>query len=263
MIVRKDFLNKLKDFGLNSYESKLWLALLSRGVSSAGELSDISNVARSRTYDVLETLEKKGFIITKVGKPLKYIAIPPQEVVERVKNNVLLEADEKKNMLDQVKGTPLMEELTSLHTDGIKLIDPTDKTGAFRGRDRVYEHLHTMLKNAQKNIVIMTTADGLARKNDAFLAPLKKAHKRGVEIKIAAALGKNAKEYAELSQFASLKHTNKDARFVIVDGKEMVLMITDDKKVHHNYDCAVWIDAPYFVDYFQALFNEDWGRMKE
>ncbi len=260
MIVRKDFLNKLKDFGLNSYESKLWLALLSRGVSSAGELSDISNVPRSRTYDVLETLEKKGFIITKVGKPLKYIAIPPQEVVERVKNNVLSEADEKKNMLDQVKGTPLMEELTSLHTNGIKLIDPTDKTGAFRSRDRVYEHLHTMLKNAQQSIVIMTTADGLARKSDVFLAPLKKAHKRGVEIKIAAPLGKTS---TELSQFAKLKHTTKDARFVIVDGKEMVLMITDDKKVHHNYDCAVWIDAPYFVEYFQNLFNEDWGRMKE
>lgn len=29
MIVQKDFLNKLKDFGLNSYESKLWTALLS------------------------------------------------------------------------------------------------------------------------------------------------------------------------------------------------------------------------------------------
>ncbi|MBT3451388.1 hypothetical protein HN448_05455, partial [archaeon] len=44
MIVQKDFLAKLKDFGLNSYESKLWVALLSRGVSTAGELSDISNV---------------------------------------------------------------------------------------------------------------------------------------------------------------------------------------------------------------------------
>ncbi|MBN1386465.1 helix-turn-helix domain-containing protein, partial [Candidatus Woesearchaeota archaeon] len=54
MIVQKEFLNKLKDFGLNSYESKLWTALLSRGVSTAGELSDIANVPRSRSYDVLE-----------------------------------------------------------------------------------------------------------------------------------------------------------------------------------------------------------------
>ena len=71
MIVQKDFLNKLKDFGLNSYESKLWVALLSRGVSTAGELADISSVPRSRAYDVLESLEKKGFIVMKVGKPIK------------------------------------------------------------------------------------------------------------------------------------------------------------------------------------------------
>ncbi|UCH12946.1 MAG: hypothetical protein JSW18_02215, partial [Candidatus Omnitrophota bacterium] len=44
MIVEKEFLNKLRDFGLNTYEAKLWTALLSRGVSTAGELSDIANV---------------------------------------------------------------------------------------------------------------------------------------------------------------------------------------------------------------------------
>ena len=65
MIVDKVFLNKLRDFGLNSYEVKIWTALLSRGVSTAGELSDIANVPRSRSYDVLESLEKKGFIIIK------------------------------------------------------------------------------------------------------------------------------------------------------------------------------------------------------
>ena len=62
MIVQFDFLNKLKALGLNSYEAKLWVALLSVGTSTAGELSDIANVPRSRSYDVLEGLEKKGFI---------------------------------------------------------------------------------------------------------------------------------------------------------------------------------------------------------
>ena len=63
MIVQNHFIKKLKDFGLNSYEAKIWTALLSRGVSSAGELSDIANVPRSRAYDILESLEKKGFIL--------------------------------------------------------------------------------------------------------------------------------------------------------------------------------------------------------
>ena len=41
MIVENEFLSKIKDFGLNSYEAKLWTALLSRGIATAGELSDI------------------------------------------------------------------------------------------------------------------------------------------------------------------------------------------------------------------------------
>ena len=88
MIVQKNFLNKLKDFGLNIYESKLWTALLSRGVSTAGELSDIANIPRSRSYDVLESLERKGFIILKLGKPIKYLAVSPEEVLVRVKKKI-------------------------------------------------------------------------------------------------------------------------------------------------------------------------------
>jgi len=87
MIVEKKILSKLKDFGLNSYESKVWVALLSRGVSTAGELSDIANVPRSRSYDVLESLEKKGFVVMKLGKPIKYIAVPPPEAIERLKRS--------------------------------------------------------------------------------------------------------------------------------------------------------------------------------
>ena len=89
MIVKEEFLSKLRRyFSLNLYEVKIWTALLSRGVSTAGELSDIANVPRSRSYDVLESLEKKGFVVMKLGKPIKYLAVPPKEVLERVKKNV-------------------------------------------------------------------------------------------------------------------------------------------------------------------------------
>ena len=68
MIVKDELLSNLRRyFDLNLYEVKLWTALLSRGVSTAGELSDIADVPRSRSYDVLESLEKKGFV-RKCGK---------------------------------------------------------------------------------------------------------------------------------------------------------------------------------------------------
>jgi len=60
MLVKSELIAKIKDyFELNIYETKVWLALLGKGSASAGEIATISGVPRSRTYDVLESLEKK------------------------------------------------------------------------------------------------------------------------------------------------------------------------------------------------------------
>jgi UDP-N-acetylglucosamine 2-epimerase (non-hydrolysing) len=54
--------------------------LLSNGVSSAGEIAEISGVPRSRTYDVLEGLEKAGFVIQKLED--HNISISAQNIVK-------------------------------------------------------------------------------------------------------------------------------------------------------------------------------------
>jgi len=264
MIVQKDFLNRLKDFNLNSYESKLWVALLSRGVSTAGELSDISNVPRSRAYDVLESLEKKGFIVVKVGKPIKYLAVTPSEVVERVKKKVVEEAEQKNKVLSQLKDSDILEELNTLHTEGIKLVDPTDKSGAFRGRDRVHEHLVTMIKNAKTSVVMMVSKEGASRKLDLLSGHLKRATKNGVEVRFSAPSTSDKEVLKNWATFAKVKQHTKEgsARFCIVDGKEILFFLTDDEKVHQSYDCAVWVEAPYFVNYFQSLFDKEWRESK-
>lgn len=263
MIVQKEFLDQLKDFGLNSYERKLWIALLSRGVSTAGELSDISNVPRSRAYDVLESLEKKGFIVVKVGKPIKYLAVSPTEVIGRVKKKVLEEADEKNKILSDLKKSDILEQLNSLHNEGIKLVDPTDKSGAFRGREKVYEHLTLMIKNAKKSITLMTSKEGLIRKQDSLFNQLKKAAKEGIKIKISVPTNTDKEVIKNFSQFATIKTSKiNTARFCSVDDQELLLFLTDDNKIHPSYDCAVWIEAPYFVDYFSKLFDKEWKSIK-
>src|SRR3989338_2340515 len=131
-MIKNELIIKLREFGLNSYESKLWIALLSRGVSTAGELSDISNVPRSRAYDVLESLEKKGFIIVKLGKPIKYLAVTPTEVIERVKKRVQENATLRSEQLETLTGSPILEELNLLHKNGVEKVDPTEKSGSFR-----------------------------------------------------------------------------------------------------------------------------------
>jgi len=73
----------LKTLGLNSYERKLYVVLLAKGTSSAGTLSELSGVPRSRTYDVLESLADKGFVVIQSNKPLRYVAVRPKEALDR------------------------------------------------------------------------------------------------------------------------------------------------------------------------------------
>src|SRR4030043_866743 len=106
MMFKNEMVKKIKDyFDLNVYETKVWLALLSKGIATAGEVADISGVPRSRAYDVLESLEKKGFAILKLGKPVKYIGVKPKLILEKLKNNVRSDADERIVTLSHVTST--------------------------------------------------------------------------------------------------------------------------------------------------------------
>lgn len=261
MIVKDELLSKLRRyFDLNLYEVKLWTALLSRGVSTAGELSDIADVPRSRSYDVLESLEKKGFVVMKIGKPIKYIAIPPSEVVDRVKKNMHFEAQEKVKRLETVKGSPLLTELENLHTNGIALIDPSEMSGCLRGRTNLYNHLDLLIKEAKSSVNIVTTDKGFIRKAEGLKSAFEKAKKRGVKIRIAAPVnGENKKHIEALKGIVDVKHMDKvNARFVTVDGKDTVFMTLSDKDVHPSYDLGVWVKTPYFTNAMDSMFEQLW-----
>ena len=146
MIVKEEFLNILRQhFSLNLYEGKTWVALVSRKVATAGELSDLAVVPRSRTYDVLESLQKKGFVIVKLGKPIKYVAISPREVIDRVKKRVAEKSNEKIQKLESLRESTILKDLEQLHEQGVQLIEPSDLSGALKGRYNLYNHLEAMV----------------------------------------------------------------------------------------------------------------------
>tara|TARA_Y100000034_G_scaffold14075_1_gene14706 strand:+ start:16753 stop:17550 length:798 start_codon:yes stop_codon:yes gene_type:complete len=264
MIIQKEFLNKLKDFGLNTYEAKLWSALLSRGISTAGELSDIANVPRSRTYDVLESLERKGFIVMKLGKPIKYIAVPPGEVVERVKKRIKNEANQNVKVLDEIKQSKILDDLNTLHKQGIELVEPSDMSGALKGRENLYSHLNLMVKNAEKSVVMVTSQTGFERKAGLLKKTFEKLNQRGVKIKIAAPIKKGNKAAKEISKFADVRALkNMKARFCIIDGKELMFMLIDDTKVHPAYDTGIWVNTELFATTMSELFEQTWKGLEK
>ena len=185
MIVKAELIRKIKGyFDLNIYETKVWLALLSKGVSSAGEIAELSSVPRSRTYDVLESLEKRGFVIQKLGKPVKYIAVKPESVIEKLKNNAAKNAEEKVQTLSQLKDTKEYEELEQLHKTGVEPIKNHELSTSIKGRSNLYIQMRDVMESAVKSVYLVSSSYELLSKQKMFSEVFEKLHKRKIDIKV-------------------------------------------------------------------------------
>ena len=199
----------------------------------------------------------------KLGKPIKYLAVDPKEVVERVKKLLVQNANLKVKKLDELKGNDVLNELNTLHKQGIEFIEPSDLSGAIRGRHNLYTHLELMVKNAQKSVTLVTTSKGILRKVEALKSELERLNKKGVKIRIAAPVNKETlAAIKDVSKIADVKDVGKlDSRFVIVDGKEIMFMVLNDEEVHPTYDVGVWVSTPFFATALDNMFQACWENL--
>ncbi|RLE43114.1 hypothetical protein DRJ16_04145 [Candidatus Woesearchaeota archaeon] len=267
MIGSPELMDALKGIGLNLYERRLWVALLAKGTATAGELSAIANVPRSRTYDVLQTLADKGFVIIQTSKPLRYVSVPPKEALEKAKERLREKFREMERRIDRLKNSDLIKELESLHEEGLKLISPEDITGALKGRYSVLQQMDSMLRNASSSVEILTTPSGL---NDLFenhISILKKLNERGVKIKIAATIDKTCTDAIKaLSGIAEIRSIKKEelplsGKFYVVDGQEFMMGLSDPEAVHSSQEMMFWTKSEHATkNMIEPLFNLLWDK---
>ena len=197
----------------------------------------------------------------KLGKPIKYIAVRPNEVICRVKQSFLDKAKESMQVVEDMKDTEDFRQLDLLFKNGIEHVDPTNISGALKGRRNVYDQLTSMMKNAKKSIVLMTTSKGLVRKQDLLKSNLKKL--KNVKVKILVPFNDEVKKVInELKDYAEFKNTETiKSRFCIVDGEEVLFMLTNDENIHEAYDSAVWVKTTLFGSTLENFFNSAWERL--
>jgi len=266
MVLKDEMLARLRrTFDLNLYEVKIWVALLSRGVSTAGELSNMAGVPRSRTYDILESLERKGFVVMKLGKPIQYIAVAPEDVVERAKKNLKEDTEEKVKEIEKMKGTEMIKTLEGLYKKGVNFIEPSELSGALKGRANIYSHIESLIKGAKQSVTIVTSEEGLGRKFDSLKSALESAKKRGVSVKIAAPIADESSEVVKklkaLGEVRQIKDL--DGRFILIDGKHTIMMVLNDKELHPNYDIGVWLNSPSIASAMNTMFEATWDKYKK
>ena len=160
----RDIVEELKKLGLNSYESKVYIALLKKYPATGYEVSQLADVPQSRAYDALKSLAAENIVTADNEKPQRYTPIPPKELTRRYKRNMISTLD----YLDK--------ELPNLADDY------NEPVHNIIGYENIIEKLKEIIKSARYSLYLEIW-------NEEFKLlenELKSAYERDVDIKIVA-----------------------------------------------------------------------------
>ena len=155
-------LDTLKDLGFNSYEAKVYVALLKKYPATGYEVSKLADIPQSRTYDTLKSLSQKQLVIPSHDKPITYSPIKPYELTKYYRRKMTANIEYLEKKLPAIKDTKL-EPLFSL--------DSYDKT-----REKITE----MIRSAKKEIYAEIWSQDYKQIEKELLS----AYNKNVEIRI-------------------------------------------------------------------------------
>lgn len=245
----------LKRIGLNQYESKVYVAILSQGLSTAGQISDHANVPRSRVYDVLTSLEKKGFAVVQMGRPIKYLPVRPEEIVERTKAEYEREYDGKVKKVEKLKDELIGALMPLAGQSGMS--DPTRFSGLIRGHTNLQRKMENMIQDSKRHICKVTNSQNLQHLA-GHRDHLRAATERGVKTRILVDHVSDQKGHAKtLSEVSEIRHLpGLKGRFLTKDNEEALLMLEPEGLDQSG----IWIKSPYLTEGLQHLFDHLWEK---
>ena len=241
----------LEKIGLTSYEIRTFSSLLKGGELTASELSQKSGVPYSKIYEVLGTLEEKGWIGTDDSRPTKYFAKSPSTGLETTKQKIENEfAQNQSVILNEL--VPLYEKSGTSEKPDIWVI-----SGAANIISKILEIVETC-----RNEVMIASPPAGEEIVKLALPKLRLLHDRGVEITILAS-DKMDKEYIKsLSRVANVKIKKGLFGGGIISDKRYVVIIFGPEITNESFTevIAIWADhaglAGFAKQYFEYLLKD-------
>jgi sugar-specific transcriptional regulator TrmB len=235
----------LKELGLTLYESSVYMALIEQGVLSASEVSEGTQVPFSKVYEVLNSLERKGWVDVEQGRPRRYFPKPPSEAFEVAKRRL----EEKLEVWEKAfhqELQPLYEKREMRERPDIWIL---------RGEAGVLSKLHEMLSRIRSEVMIAAPefVSGLARKAAPLLGSL------GVgNVKVSIMITDRLEGLSGIEHLGNVEVRRRDHLFgggVIADRREVLLFLGEEEKPV----LVVWSNhiglVKFASDYFQYLWN--------
>lgn len=165
---RSSAIEQLKAFGLSTYAAQTFVALVRLGDGTAQDVSDVSEVPRTRVYDAAAELRDHGLVDIQHSTPKRFAPISAETTGRRFHRNFT----HRVNVL----------------TDALDDLEPASRSAEQRGvwtvtgRETVTDRVVTFIEGATDEIVYMTVEDLLV---DECLDALRAATDRDVRIRLA------------------------------------------------------------------------------
>lgn len=234
----------LRELGLTEYETRAYIGLVNSGPSTAGDLSEISEIPHSRIYEVLSKLEKRGWIESQSGRPARYRAKSPSEALrlERIK------MDERfKDASETVQ-----QELEPLYEEAGEMEKPDVWT--IRGKNDILGRMEEMFAKAE--IEILMSVPSFSEEFSGLKEFIPVLKKKNLDFRL---LTSEENEFTrELRSIPEFEVKYREPLFgggVIVDGKEVLLVLESSGRIF-----ALWSDeiglTKFAEEYFEYLWKD-------
>ena len=158
-----EIISKLKEIGMNEYQSKVYVALLKKYPATGYEISKIANIPQARAYDTLKALENLHVVTSSGKNPITYTPIKPKELTKRYKRKI----ESTLNFLD--KKLPDIKEEN--YTEPILTVN---------GKAKILDKAIELIQSARKTIYISLFAQDFKYLEQHLLD----AYNRGLDVKI-------------------------------------------------------------------------------
>lgn len=252
MSVNQNTINALKTMGLTDYETRAYVALTSLISGTATEVSESSGVPRSRTYEILKSLQKKGFIEVIQGKPLKFNTVPPQDVFEKSRERIIEEMEQAE------------AELNTIYENQIPKVPAP--VWFIYGTDKIIKKEIEIIGRAKDNLYVI---GGLMFKNELEQLDnsINKAIRRGVNIRIMAAphcitdnekinISQKIGEFDCGTKIFPVPYI----KIIIRDKKEMLLVFCkfSENSAISKTAIGIWNQYPEIVETIAGFYNLVW-----
>lgn len=247
----------MEDLGLTGYEIRVYISLLESGAKAASAISKQSGVPYSKIYEVLNTLEEKGWLESDSSRPQQFFPRSPSTALEAMRMR-------SENNFRDSQAT-IVNELMPMYTkSGIK---ERPEIWVVRGIYNIAAKVGEIVQNCQQELLVALpgVAEGIAKQMQPVLRTL---HERGVRISVLASDETNPDVVKAISRVADVRL--KKVMFgggVIGDGKHVVILLGESLGERGMVEpIAIWADhaalAGFAKDYFQYLWDDAKAKKK-